>query len=244
MSEVLKKAVLKTLVEDQIVQLMVKSQTTNIFLEDGTTTLAAKLADIVADLATKPTKTEMEEAIEAMPDAAEVQGMIDTSVSSAIDALIDGAPETYDTLKEIADYLATHASEYEALTALVNTKVDKVEGKGLSTEDFTTELKNKLESLSNYSLEAATATKLGGVKIGSNIGVTEDGVISVADASTTTKGVVQLSDSVESTSSTVAATSKAVKAAYDKAVAKSDFIVSASQPENLRAGDLWVQLLD
>ncbi len=33
---------------------------------------------------------------------------------------------------------------------LLNNKVDKVEGKGLSTEDFTTELKNKLNSLKNY----------------------------------------------------------------------------------------------
>ena len=37
MSDVLKKAVLKTLIEGQIVQLMVKSQTANIFLEDDTT---------------------------------------------------------------------------------------------------------------------------------------------------------------------------------------------------------------
>lgn len=33
---------------------------------------------------------------------------------------------------------------------LEENKVDKVEGKGLSTEDFTTELKSKLESLENY----------------------------------------------------------------------------------------------
>ena len=33
---------------------------------------------------------------------------------------------------------------------LLNNKVDKVEGKGLSTEDFTTELKNRLNSLENY----------------------------------------------------------------------------------------------
>lgn len=33
---------------------------------------------------------------------------------------------------------------------LLTTKVDKVEGKGLSTEDFTTELKTKLERLENY----------------------------------------------------------------------------------------------
>lgn len=33
---------------------------------------------------------------------------------------------------------------------LLNNKVDKIEGKGLSTEDFTTELKNKLDGLANY----------------------------------------------------------------------------------------------
>lgn len=36
------------------------------------------------------------------------------------------------------------------ITNLQNNKVDKVEGKGLSTEDFTTELKTKLEGLENY----------------------------------------------------------------------------------------------
>jgi hypothetical protein len=36
------------------------------------------------------------------------------------------------------------------VTAALNNKVDKVEGKQLSTEDFTSALKTKLESLSNY----------------------------------------------------------------------------------------------
>ena len=36
------------------------------------------------------------------------------------------------------------------ITNLQSNKVDKVEGKGLSTEDFTTELKEKLEGLENY----------------------------------------------------------------------------------------------
>lgn len=39
---------------------------------------------------------------------------------------------------------------------LLNNKVDKVEGKGLSTEDFTTELKNKLNILENYDDTALT----------------------------------------------------------------------------------------
>lgn len=240
----LKKAILKTLVEGQIVELMVKSQVSNIYLEDDQTTLAAKLAEIITDLGTKVTTEEMNAAIEAMPDTTEVQGMIDTSVQAAIDALIDGAPGTYDTLKEIADYLETHQDEYTALVQTVAGKVDKEEGKGLSTEDFTTEFKTKLEGLSNYVLTAATADKLGGVMIGANINVTEAGVISVGEASTTQRGVVQLSDSVASDVSNMAATSKAVKIAYDTAVAKSDFIVSASQPEGLREGDLWAQLVD
>ena len=40
---------------------------------------------------------------------------------------------------------------------LLTNKVDKIDGKGLSTEDFTTELKNKLNGLENYDDTALTA---------------------------------------------------------------------------------------
>lgn len=240
----LKKAILKTQIEGQIVELMVKSHVDNIYLEDDQTTLASKLAEIIADLGTKVTTDDMNAAIKAMPDAEKVQGMIDTSVKKAVDDLIDGAPSTYDTLKEIADYLETHQNEYTALVQTVAGKVDKVEGKGLSTEDFTTALKEKLEGLTNYTLTVASAKVLGGVKIGTGIDVTEDGTISVPAGSTTGAGLVQLSDSVSSASSATAATSKAVKTVYDAVVAKSNFIVSASQPEGLKDGDLWAQPID
>lgn len=240
----LKKSILKTLVEGQIVELMVKSQVSNIYLDDNQTTLAAKLAEIITELGTKASTDDLNTALDGVIKGTEVQSMIDASIKTAVDGLIDGAPGTYDTLKEIADYLATHQDAYTALVETVAGKVDKEEGKGLSTEDFTTELKTKLEGLSNYILTAATADKLGGVKIGSGINVTEDGTISVAAASTEQAGIVQLSDSVTSDVSNMAATSKAVKTAYDTAVAKSDFIVSASQPEGLREGDLWAQLVD
>ena len=80
--------------------------------------------------------------------------------------------------------------------------------------------KAKLDGLANYNLEAATASKLGGVKVGGNVNVTADGTISVKDASTTAKGAVQLSNATDSTSTTMAATSAAVKAAYDLANGK------------------------
>ena len=62
----------------------------------------------------------------------------------------------------------------------------------------------------NYSLPTATSSVKGGVSIGSNINVTTGGAISVNDASTSAKGVVQLDSALNSTSETTAATSKAV----------------------------------
>lgn len=58
------------------------------------------------------------------------------------------------------------------------TKVDKVEGKQLSTNDFTTEEKEKLNSLENYMLPTASADALGGIKVGNNLTITEDGTLS------------------------------------------------------------------
>ena len=57
-------------------------------------------------------------------------------------------------------------SDYVNEIAKITDKVDKVEGKGLSTNDFTTADKNKLAGLSNYTLKAATSGALGGIKIG------------------------------------------------------------------------------
>ena len=54
-------------------------------------------------------------------------------------------------------------------TSELNNKVDKVEGKQLSTNDYTTAEKNKLANLQNFTLEAATKTKIGGVKAITNI---------------------------------------------------------------------------
>lgn len=54
-------------------------------------------------------------------------------------------------------------------TSELNNKVDKVEGKQLSTNDYTTAEKTKLSNLQNFTLEAATKTKIGGVKAITNI---------------------------------------------------------------------------
>lgn len=66
-------------------------------------------------------------------------------------------------------------------------KVDKEKGKGLSTEDFTTDEKEKLRGIdanaNNYSLPVANANTLGGVKPSTSVSVSTDGTATVPDNS-------------------------------------------------------------
>lgn len=87
---------------------------------------------------------------------------------------------TWDKLSETVD-LSGYATTAAMNTALGN-KVDKVSGKGLSTNDYTTAEKDKLAGIAtganNYSLPVATASVLGGVKTSTGI-TNSSGTISV-----------------------------------------------------------------
>ena len=107
----------------------------------------------------------------------------------------------------------------------LNSKVDKVDGKGLSTNDFTTELKTKLEgieeSANNYSHPTHTAASSGFYK------VTVDSLGHVTSVTAVTKeditklgipgSTVTISTDISSdaTSDTKAASPKAVKSYVD-----------------------------
>lgn len=81
------------------------------------------------------------------------------TINDRIETLIGDAPEILDTLPELIDEIASKATQasvdtlnstVSTLSTTVANKVDKVEGKGLSTNDYTTAEKEKLASLANY----------------------------------------------------------------------------------------------
>ena len=199
-----KNSILKGIVNGQVTELYPKTAANNVFAQSG---------------------TDLETLLTTIPSTETVNGLI----SDAIDDLINGAPATYDTLKEIADWIATHQSEYEALIAAIAGKVDKVEGKGLSTEDYTTAEKTKLAGIeagaNAYTLPAATTSALGGVQVGSNLTIDANGVLSgnYSNASSSAAGLMSAAD----------------KTALD---GKPDVYVQASQPSGLKAGDIWFQI--
>lgn len=108
MSNIAKKAILRAKLEGVLTDLMVKTTADNVYIDD-TTTLTAKLAEVLADIATRAKSTDVTAAVSAL--RTELMG--------------EGVPEAYDTFKELADYITTHQEAADALTAAVGNKADK-----------------------------------------------------------------------------------------------------------------------
>lgn len=109
------------------------NEPTDDFTEEGVAVDAKAVGDALdlkADKATTYTKTQT-----------------DTKIADAISAVKDSAPEAFDTLKEIADWIGDDQSGAAAMAAAIANKVDKVSGKGLSTNDYTTAEKDKLSGV-------------------------------------------------------------------------------------------------
>ncbi|HAM05569.1 MAG TPA: hypothetical protein DCP59_08745, partial [Megasphaera sp.] len=70
------------------------------------------------------------------------------------------------------------------LTQIKKLFVSKESGKGLSTNDYSTDEKNKLAGIqagaNNYTLPKASATALGGVKVGAGLTIATDGALSAS----------------------------------------------------------------
>lgn len=106
--------------------------------------------------------------LEAEGDAPKGYWVDISEVDTAKKAVADDKGNTIST---------TYATKNELNTGL-GKKVDAVAGKGLSTNDYTTDEKNKLASLKNYTLPVA-GDNLGGIKNGGNVVVGDDGTANV-----------------------------------------------------------------
>lgn len=98
---------------------------------------------------------------------------------------------------DLVQDLTNMSSAINSATQAIAGKVDKVEGKGLSTEDYTTAEKTKLAGIETganaYTLPTASASVLGGVKVGSDLTINPStGALSVDKVTSVTSGSNQL----------------------------------------------------
>ena len=108
MANATRNAILRALIEGVLTDLMVKTNVDNVYVND-TTTLAAKLAEIVTSLNNKVTPDTVNAAIEALRQ----------------EMLGDTPVEAYNTFTELANYIESHEDVAEALSAAIGDKADK-----------------------------------------------------------------------------------------------------------------------
>lgn len=128
-------------------------------------------------------------------------GNISTDFSMILSAfiLIDDVDEiTVNVQSEQFVSQETLDADLAALNASLANKVDKVTGKALSTNDFTTTLKNKLNGIAananNYTLPTASASVLGGIKVGNGLSMANDGTLSATAKANLMTGASSTSD--------------------------------------------------
>ena len=87
----------------------------------------------------------------ALPDTTVIPSIdglaTETYVNNKVAGLVGSAPETLDTLNELAAALGGDANFATTVANQIGTKVDKVDGKGLSANDYTDAEKAKLEGI-------------------------------------------------------------------------------------------------
>lgn len=149
-------------------------------------------------------------------------------VDSAVANLINSAPETLATLDALAYALGDDPNFATTVASQIGAKVDKVEGKGLSTNDYTTAEKNKLNKIPSTAEENQNAFATIAIKTGTattNI---------VADTKQDTVTLVQGSNiTLTSTASNDTITISAKDTTYSTATTGADGLMSKGDKSKL-----------
>lgn len=167
--------------------------------------LSADITIAAADISDVDSKTEVDNkvsgAISAHNSATDAHSDIRTTLASVkedVDAFFKDATistAAKDTLKEIQDYITSDASAAAEMTASINNKVDKVSGKGLSTNDLTATLKSNYDAAYSHTSNKSNPH---GVTL-SQLGVTATAAeLNVLDGITTTVTELNYMDGVTS----------------------------------------------
>lgn len=197
----MKKAILKKQIEGVVYEVMLKTTAEMVAIDDTGTTLAQKLIE----LGKLPTSTYVDE---------------------KITELIGGAPETLDTLKELAAALGSDPNFATTIATQLGGKVDKIEGKGLSTNDFDNEAKSKLAGIEAEANKTIIINNLTTTTEGSALDATQGKALNDALTTHTTNDLPHVSDKERTMWN-----------------AKTRVVTGATAPSDLTDDDLFLELI-
>lgn len=211
-------AIMKALIEGVITELMVKTNVDNVFV-DGTTTLAAKLSEIIVALNSKAQGTHTHDQSEVSGLTAALANLATASdLTAAINALrqemLGNTPvEAYNTFTELAAYIEAHQDAADALTQAIGQK---------ASQTALNELKAVVDGL------GALAQK---------------SIISESDLDSSLKEKVNAAAEGNHSHSNKGVLDGITEATVAGWNGKGKIYTQADQPAGLTANDLWVQLV-
>lgn len=273
MSNAVKNATFTTMVEGVLTDLMLKTTAAQVEVSEGVT-LATKIQDLITAINGKSADGHIHATADVtglddkLATLATTEAM-NTAISAAIDELIDGAPDTYDTLKEIATYITEHEDVVTALNAAIGNKADTSVVTTLSAT--VTAMNDKVTALEGKAHEHANIAALDRI-VAINNGTLGLSYFPVPNEDKTKFGQYMTIEerpsyggsliSIDSrghdllTNRYLSSFGKGLKEAFlDPAVAKITALetaassaqttyISATQPEGLKNGDLWINIAE
>ena len=168
----------------------INTNTGNISTNTGNiSTNTGNISTNTGNISTNTTK------LSGIAEGAEVNVQSDWNASSG-DALILNKP-TIPSGNQIIDWTQDQGATNIDTNNYVNTTYSVSDG-GLTQNNFTDALKTKLDGISssanNYSLSTASSTVLGGIKVGTNLSIDGNGVLSASGGGTTINTINDISD--------------------------------------------------
>ncbi len=279
-----KYAILRAKINGVLTEILTKTDITNVFYDENTT-LAAKLAEVIADVATKASSQELTDGLAGKADKthshaqSEVTGLSDalnarpttdamnSAISAAIDALIDGAPETYNTLKEVATYISEHQDVVDTLNAAIGQKADKTTVEAIQQTINALGALAQKDTVSEDDLDAALKEKVNAAAEGNHSHANKALLDTYDQTNSDIKDAVGKKHS-HANQSELDKIAEGDKAKWDTAAGKahehtnkdvidgitaenvtawngkSNIYYSATEPATMNDGDLWVQLVE
>lgn len=218
-------------------------------IKDATTSLKAEIsASAYDDTEIKGRVSANETAIASLIGSGE--GSVDKKVADAIAKIVADAPEAYDTLKEISDWISTHTTDAAAMNSQINTNKDDIANlkslvnqlpEGTESKTIVEYINEQIESLETQLTTAIATAKTEAIttagtntdtKISEKIGDIGDGTV---------KEFVNTAKSDAISSASTDATAKANQALSD---AKEYTDALASRVESLEGRPTFTEATD
>lgn len=252
-----KQAILKAKLQGVLTEVLVKTNAAYVMYDENTT-VAAKLAEVIAAVATKASSEDLTNGLAAKAEKvhthaqSEVTGLEDaltarpttdamnSAISAAIDGLIDGAPETYNTLKEVATYITEHQDVVDTLNAAIGQKADKEAFEAVKATVDALGTLATLNKVSEDNLSEELKAKVNAAAEGNHSHANKELLDTYKQTEADLADAVAKKHNHENKSVLDGITADNVAAWNGKA----NIYYSATEPANMTENDLWVQLVE